>query len=104
MKKEYDFSKMKRRPGKPRVVSGASKIPISIRLDAKVMVDLQNEAFRLGIPYQTFISSILHRYINQELVDPKSIDITQLRGLLTKERSHAEKGMPDNKGTSPNKK
>lgn len=79
MKKEYDFSKMKKRPGKVKVDPTSLKTHISIRLDAIDLSDLQTEAYRLGIPYQTFISSILHRYVTGELVDPKSIDLTKLK-------------------------
>jgi hypothetical protein len=44
-------------------------------LDGGVLADLRSEAERLGIPYQTLISSVLHRYIRGELVDPKAIDL-----------------------------
>jgi predicted DNA binding CopG/RHH family protein len=78
MKKEYNLSKLKKRPGKVKVDKDAAKTPISIRLDGGVLADLRSEAERLGIPYQTLISSVLHRYIKGELVDPKAIDLRQL--------------------------
>lgn len=78
MKKEYDLSKLKKRPGKIKVDADAAKIPISIRLDGAVLADLRSEAERLGIPYQTLISSVLHRYIKGELVDPKAIDLSRI--------------------------
>jgi len=81
MKKEYDLRKLRRRRGKVKVDSGAAKVPVSIRLDGAVLAELRTEAQRLGIPYQTFVGSILHRYVNQELIDPKSAN---LRGLLTR--------------------
>jgi predicted DNA binding CopG/RHH family protein len=71
MKKEYDLRNLRRRPGKPRSDSQAAKIAISIRLDAAVLSELRTEAERLGIPYQTLIGSILHRYAHGELVDAK---------------------------------
>ncbi len=71
MKKEYDFSKMKRRPGPTKVVPGADKTAISIRLDCMDIVGIKDEAYRLGIPYQTLIGSILHRYVTGDLVDKK---------------------------------
>jgi predicted DNA binding CopG/RHH family protein len=70
MKKEYDFKSMKQRPLK--TYPEASKIAINIRLDAIVVGDIKREADRMGIPYQTLINSILHRFITGELVD-KSI-------------------------------
>ena len=81
MKKEYDLRKLRTRRGKVKVDSGAAKVPVSIRLDGAVLAELRTEAQRLGIPYQTFVGSILHRYVNQELIDPKSAN---LRGLLTR--------------------
>lgn len=81
MKKEYDFSKMKKRPGKVKVNTDPERHrhPISIRVDIRDIIEIKTEAFRLGIPYQTFISSILHRYVTGELVDPKSIDLSKLK-------------------------
>ncbi len=78
MKKEYDFSKMKRRPGKVKVYPEANKTAISLRVDALDMIAIKTEAYRLGLPYQTFLCSILHRYVTGELVDLKSVDIEKL--------------------------
>jgi predicted DNA binding CopG/RHH family protein len=78
MKKEYDLKGLKKRPGKVKVDAESAKTPISIRLDGSVLADLRTEAERMGIPYQTLIGSILHRYANGELVDPKSIDLGKI--------------------------
>ena len=78
MKREYSLSKLKKRPGKVKTDPNAAKTPISIRLDGTVLADLRSEADRLGIPYQTLISSILHRYVQGELVDPKAIDLSRI--------------------------
>jgi predicted DNA binding CopG/RHH family protein len=78
MKKEYDLGKLRKRPGKVKVDPDASKTPISIRLDGAVLADLRSEAERLGIPYQTLISSVLYRYITGELVDPKAINLSRI--------------------------
>jgi predicted DNA binding CopG/RHH family protein len=78
MKKEYELSKLKKRPGKVKVDPGAAKIPISLRLDAQVLLGLRAEAERLGLPYQTLMSSVLHRYVNGDLVDLKSVDLKEL--------------------------
>jgi predicted DNA binding CopG/RHH family protein len=61
-----------------KIDSDAAKIPISIRLDGAVLADLRSEADRLGIPYQTLISSILHRYVQGKLVDPMAIDLGRI--------------------------
>jgi predicted DNA binding CopG/RHH family protein len=78
MKREYNLGKLKKRPGKVKSDPDAAKTPISIRLDGGVLADLRSEAERLGIPYQTLISSVLHRYVNGELVDPKAFDLRQI--------------------------
>jgi hypothetical protein len=52
--------------------------PASIRLDGVELAELRTEAERLGIPYQTFIGSILHRYVSGELVDRASPELKKL--------------------------
>jgi len=77
MKSEYDLKALKRRPGAVKVDPEAAKVPTSIRLDGSVLAALKTEAVRLGIPYQTLISSVLYRYVHGEIVDKKAIDITK---------------------------
>ena len=83
MKKEYNLSKLKKRQGKVTVDPDAARTPISIRLDGAVLADLRSEAERLGIPYQTLVSSVLYRYIKGELVDPKAIDLSRIVAKAT---------------------
>lgn len=71
MKKEYDLKKMKVR-SVCRNDPDVAKTPISIRLDTVVLVKLKEEAYRLGIPYQTFISSILYQYSTGDLTRKKN--------------------------------
>ena len=78
MKKEYDLNKLVKRPGKVKVDESASKTAISIRLDGSVLAALKTEAERLGIPYQTHVGSVLHRYVHGELVDEKSANLVKL--------------------------
>ena len=78
MKKEYDLKSLKKRSVKAKSAPEAAKTPVSIRLDAIVLADLRSEAQRLGIPYQTLISSVLHRYSTGELVDKHSPDLRKL--------------------------
>ena len=77
MKKEYDLRKLKRRPGETKVDAEAAKVPVSIRIEGVVLAALRSEARRLGIPYQTLMGSILHRYVHHELVDRQSAEILQ---------------------------
>lgn len=71
MKKEYDFSKANKR--KPAKVDPDPKVMISLRLDGHVISLLKDEADRTGIPYQTLINSIIHRYVHDELIDQKEV-------------------------------
>ncbi|MBZ5522555.1 MAG: BrnA antitoxin family protein [Acidobacteriia bacterium] len=73
MKKEYDLKKLRKRTGAVKVDSAAAKFAISIRLDGSVVAAFKNEAVRVGIPYQTLIGSVLHRYVNGELMDRKVV-------------------------------
>jgi predicted DNA binding CopG/RHH family protein len=65
MKDEYDFSKMKRRPGKLKVDT-SPKVMISLRVSPQVLAALKDDADALGIGYQTLINSILEKHF-----DPK---------------------------------
>lgn len=42
---------------------------VNIRISHKVLEELQAIAIEDGIPYQTLMSSILHRYVTGRLVD-----------------------------------
>ena len=45
---------------------------VNIRMSEKDLIGLQKKAMEEGLPYQTLISSILHRYVNGRLVDKAS--------------------------------
>lgn len=42
---------------------------VNIRMTERDLVHLQKIAVHEGLPYQTFISSILHKYINGRLIE-----------------------------------
>lgn len=42
---------------------------VNIRIASKDLVGLQKRAMREGIPYQTLIASVLHKYANGILVE-----------------------------------
>ncbi len=46
---------------------------INIRISEAVLEQLKRRSQEEGIPYQTLISSILHRFVTDRLVDAKSI-------------------------------
>ncbi len=71
MRDNYDLNKLKKRPGKAKVITDANKISVTLRLEANDLSDLKNEAERQGLPYQTLIGSLIHRYVNGDLIDKK---------------------------------
>lgn len=42
---------------------------VNIRMTERDFVHIQKEAMREGLPYQTLISSILHKYLNGRLIE-----------------------------------
>ena len=73
MKKEYDFNKANKRANRVKVETTPAKIPTSIRLDGSILAWYRTEADRQGIPYQTLIGSVLHRFATAELIDKSEI-------------------------------
>lgn len=46
---------------------------VNIRISEAVLEQLKRRSQEEGIPYQTLISSILHKFVTDKLVDEKSI-------------------------------
>jgi len=44
---------------------------LNIRISERDLIELQRKVVREGLPYQTFVSSILHKFINGTLVEEK---------------------------------
>jgi predicted DNA binding CopG/RHH family protein len=42
---------------------------VNIRISEKDLLDLQKKAIRQGIPYQTLLASVLHKYANGVLIE-----------------------------------
>lgn len=78
MKKNYELKKLKKKPGKVIVDPEAARIMISLKIAVQDLVDIKTEAERLGMPYQTLINSILHRYATGELIDKRELKILKL--------------------------
>lgn len=49
------------------------KKSISLRLKSNDLEQLKRKADLEGLPYQTLLSSIVHKFVTDQLVDPKSI-------------------------------
>ena len=75
MKQEYNLKNLKKRRGKVKADKSAAKVPISLRVDGSDLGSLKDEANRLGVPYQTLVSSILHQYINGDLIEKKTVEM-----------------------------
>jgi predicted DNA binding CopG/RHH family protein len=54
-------------------VTGQKDQRINIRLSATDLEALRVRALRLGMPYQTLISSVLHRYVSGEFRDEQLV-------------------------------
>lgn len=61
MKKHVEYAKATNRKDKR----------INIRISIKDLESIQRKALEEGIPYQTLISSLLHKYINGRLTEKK---------------------------------
>ena len=57
---------------------------VNIRISEHDLAQLKERAEKEGIPYQTLISSVLHKYVSERLVDEwavlKSIELLHGRG------------------------
>ena len=42
---------------------------LNIRISERDLIELQRKAIKEGLPYQTFVSSIIHKFINGTLVE-----------------------------------
>jgi hypothetical protein len=45
---------------------------VNIRLSAADLMDLQARTYEEGVPYQTLIASVLHKYVSGRLCETKS--------------------------------
>lgn len=85
MRDEYDLKTLKKRPGPVKVFTkeeiAETKVQINIRLNVNDLKEIRKEAERLGLPYQTYIGSILHRYASGDLVDSQSPDLKKILKL-----------------------
>jgi predicted DNA binding CopG/RHH family protein len=42
-----------------------------MRISERDLLELQRKAVREGLPYQTYVSSIIHKFVNGTLVEAK---------------------------------
>lgn len=62
---------------------------VNIRLSSGDLSDIQVKALEEGVPYQTLIASVLHKYVTGRLVEPRAIK--QPRRPLTGRRATSDR-------------
>ncbi|NIS38043.1 antitoxin [Candidatus Saccharibacteria bacterium] len=71
---EYQSASDKKRKEIKNIINKAKqKKSVSLRLNRQDLDMLKQKAEKEGIPYQTLIASVLHKYVTDQLVDEKSI-------------------------------
>lgn len=60
---------------------------INIRLSTPDLMDIQARALEEGMPYQTLISSVLHKFVSGRLVEPSSNLTSRSSAARQKRRS-----------------
>ena len=46
---------------------------LNIRISERDLMELQRKAVKEGLPYQTYVSSILHKFVNGALVEAEKM-------------------------------
>jgi predicted DNA binding CopG/RHH family protein len=62
---------------------------VNIRLSEEVLGAIKKRSLREGIPYQTLISSILHKYVTNQLIDEEDLRLSMKMLSRTGKRSAA---------------
>jgi predicted DNA binding CopG/RHH family protein len=60
---------------------------VNIRLSSPDLMDIQARALEDGVPYQTLIASVLHKYVSGRLVETPSRLTTRSNGRAKKQRA-----------------
>jgi len=60
---------------------------INIRLSSPDLMDIQARALEEGMPYQTLIASVLHKFVSGRLVEPPSSLTSRSSGTRQKRRA-----------------
>jgi predicted DNA binding CopG/RHH family protein len=46
---------------------------LNIRISERDLIELQKKAVKEGLPYQTYVSSIIHKFVNGTLVEAEKM-------------------------------
>ena len=60
---------------------------VNIRLSSPDLMDIQARALEDGLPYQTLIASVIHKYVSGRLVGKRSRLTSRSDGRITKRRT-----------------
>ena len=60
---------------------------VNIRLSSGDLSDIQVKALEEGVPYQTLIASVLHKYVTGRLAEPSKPAVKIPRGRVPKRRA-----------------
>lgn len=60
---------------------------VNIRLSTPDLMDIQARALEEGLPYQTLMASVLHKYVTGRLVEPSSSLTPHSSGTRQKRRA-----------------
>jgi predicted DNA binding CopG/RHH family protein len=72
--KEYKpVSEQKKKKIESILEKSKKKKVITLRLDSNALEKIKSLAEDEGVPYQTLISSILHKYVNDRFIDKKEV-------------------------------
>ncbi|ACF44689.1 conserved hypothetical protein [Pelodictyon phaeoclathratiforme BU-1] len=52
---------------------------LNIRISERDLTELQRKAIKEGLPYQTYVASIIHKFINGTLVDGTAKEVQNRR-------------------------
>ena len=68
---DSDFSKRKKELMQYARTTLKKDKRLNIRISERDLVEIQRKAVKEGLPYQTYVSSILHKFINGSLIEAK---------------------------------
>ena len=60
---------------------------VNIRLSTPDLMDIQARALEEGLPYQTLIASVLHKFVSGRLIEPASSLTSRSSGTPRKRRA-----------------
>ena len=82
IEKFVPVSKEERKRIESMIEKARKNISISLRINSFDLEKIKSKAIRNGLPYQTLITTVLHKYVNEDLFDKNEV-IKTLKILKT---------------------